>query len=55
MADTRFWFAASTEEFLPSELLEQAKAAERAGFDGLASSDHFAPWWPEGRRRRRRG
>src|SRR4051794_26473807 len=49
MADTRFWFAASTEEFLPSEMVEHAKAAERAGFDGLASSDHFAPWWPDGR------
>ena len=43
------WFAASTEEFLPSEMLEQAQAAERAGFDGLATSDHFAPWFPEGR------
>ena len=46
---TQFWFAASTEQFTPSEMLEQAKAAEAAGFDGLASSDHFAPWWPEGR------
>src|SRR3712207_7460830 len=27
----------------------QAKAAEAAGFDALAVSDHFAPWWPEGR------
>ena len=49
MPDTRFWFAASTEEFLPSEMLEHARAAAEAGFDGLASSDHFAPWWPEGR------
>ena len=48
MTSTRFWFAASSEEFPPSEMLEQAKAAERAGFDGLASSDHFAPWFPEG-------
>lgn len=45
----QYWFAASTEEFLPSEMLEQARAAEAAGFDGLATSDHFAPWWPEGR------
>jgi coenzyme F420-dependent glucose-6-phosphate dehydrogenase len=29
-------------------MLEQARAAEAAGFDGLAASDHFAPWWPEG-------
>ena len=43
------WFAASTEEFTPSEMLEQAHAAERAGFDGLATSDHFAPWFPDGR------
>jgi coenzyme F420-dependent glucose-6-phosphate dehydrogenase len=47
--DTQFWFAASTEEFLPSEMLEQAKAAEEAGFDGTAASDHWAPWFPEGR------
>ena len=46
---TQFWFAASTEEFTPSEMLEQAQAATKAGFDGIASSDHFAPWWPEGR------
>jgi coenzyme F420-dependent glucose-6-phosphate dehydrogenase len=47
--DTRFWFAASTEEFLPSEMLEQARAAEAAGFDGTAASDHWAPWFPDGR------
>ena len=46
---TQFWFAASSEEFLPTDMVEQAKAAEQAGFDGLAASDHFAPWWPEGR------
>jgi coenzyme F420-dependent glucose-6-phosphate dehydrogenase len=46
---TQFWFAASGEEFLPSDMVEQAKAAEQAGFDALAASDHFAPWWPEGR------
>lgn len=47
--DTQFWFAASTEEFLPSEMLAQARAAEEADFDGTASSDHFAPWFPGGR------
>jgi coenzyme F420-dependent glucose-6-phosphate dehydrogenase len=47
--DTQFWFAASTEEFTPTQMLEQAHAAEAAGFDGTAASDHFAPWWPEGR------
>ena len=44
----QYWFASSTEEFTPSEMLEQAKAAERAGFDGLGTSDHFAPWFPDG-------
>jgi coenzyme F420-dependent glucose-6-phosphate dehydrogenase len=46
--DTQFWFAASTEEFPPARMLEQARAAEAAGFDGTASSDHFAPWFPGG-------
>jgi coenzyme F420-dependent glucose-6-phosphate dehydrogenase len=45
---TQFWFAAASEEFPPSQMVEQAKAAEQAGFDGHATSDHFAPWWPEG-------
>ena len=43
-----YWFAASTEEFTPSEMVEQAKAAEAAGFDGLGCSDHYAPWFPDG-------
>lgn len=43
-----YWFAASAEEFPPSTMLEQAKAAEAAGFDGLGTSDHFAPWFPDG-------
>ena len=46
---TEFWFAASTEEFLPTDMVDQATAAEQAGFDGIATSDHFAPWWPDGR------
>jgi coenzyme F420-dependent glucose-6-phosphate dehydrogenase len=48
MSDTRYWFAGSTEEFTPPQLLEQARAAEVAGFDGLGVSDHWAPWFPEG-------
>jgi coenzyme F420-dependent glucose-6-phosphate dehydrogenase len=48
MTDLRFWFAASHEEFPPSALLDQAVAAERAGYDGVGCSDHFAPWFPEG-------
>ena len=43
-----YWFAASSEEFAPSQMLEQARAAEEAGFDGLGVSDHFAPWFPDG-------
>ena len=43
-----YWFSASGEEFPPSQMLEQAKAAEAAGFDGLCASDHFVPWFPEG-------
>ena len=49
MPGTKYWFAASTEEFTPSEMLEQGRAAETAGFDGLGASDHFAPWFPDGR------
>jgi coenzyme F420-dependent glucose-6-phosphate dehydrogenase len=45
---SRFWFAASHEEFPPSVLLEQAVAAEQAGYDGIGCSDHFAPWFPDG-------
>jgi G6PDH family F420-dependent oxidoreductase len=34
----------STEEYSPAELLAQARAAEKAGFEGLWISDHFHPW-----------
>ncbi len=43
-----YWFASSTEEFPPGEMVEHAKAAEEAGFDGLGVSDHFGPWFPDG-------
>jgi len=43
-----YWFAASTEEFTPSQILAQHAAAETAGFDGLGISDHWAPWFPDG-------
>lgn len=33
------------ERFSPPELLEQAKEAERAGFDAVCCSDHLGPWW----------
>jgi coenzyme F420-dependent glucose-6-phosphate dehydrogenase len=37
-------YHASHEQFTPSELVEYAVAAERAGFAGVMSSDHLAPW-----------
>jgi probable non-F420 flavinoid oxidoreductase len=40
----RIGFHASHEQFPPSELLRLVHLAERAGFDGAMSSDHFRPW-----------
>lgn len=34
----------SCEQYTPSELVDQAKRAEDAGFDALWISDHFHPW-----------
>lgn len=34
----------SSEQFTPKQLIDQAKRAEDAGFDGLWISDHFHPW-----------
>ena len=34
----------SCEEYTPAELLEQARLAERAGFEALWISDHYHPW-----------
>ena len=34
----------SCEEHTPRSLIDQAKAAEQAGFDALWISDHFHPW-----------
>jgi len=45
---TEYFFSAAHEQFSPSDLLEQAVAAERAGFDGIGCSDHFQPWWEPG-------
>jgi coenzyme F420-dependent glucose-6-phosphate dehydrogenase len=36
------------ERFGPDELLRQAVAGERAGFDAICCSDHLAPWWAPG-------
>jgi G6PDH family F420-dependent oxidoreductase len=40
----RIGYFLSSEEYSPSELLQQAQLAEQAGFDGLWISDHFHPW-----------
>ena len=37
------------ERYQPDELLEQAAAAEQAGFDAVCCSDHLEPWWDPGR------
>ncbi|MFJ6694819.1 TIGR03557 family F420-dependent LLM class oxidoreductase [Streptomyces sp. NPDC091272] len=41
---TIYGYFLSSEEFTPAELLSQARAAEQAGFQALAISDHFHPW-----------
>jgi coenzyme F420-dependent glucose-6-phosphate dehydrogenase len=45
---TRYWVQLATEQYAPSELVDQAKGVESAGFDGLNVSDHFQPWWEPG-------
>jgi G6PDH family F420-dependent oxidoreductase len=40
----RIGYFLSCEEYTPAELVEQAKAAADAGFEGLWISDHFHPW-----------
>ncbi len=44
----RYWVQLATEQFPPSNLIEQAVEAERAGFDAVNVSDHFQPWWEPG-------
>lgn len=44
MSATKFGYFLSAEEYTPAELVEQAVAAERAGFEALWISDHFHPW-----------
>jgi G6PDH family F420-dependent oxidoreductase len=40
----RIGYFLSCEEYGPAELVEQAIAAEQAGFDALWISDHYHPW-----------
>jgi TAT-translocated FGD2 family F420-dependent dehydrogenase len=37
-------YHAGHEQFAPGEIVEQAVAAEQAGFDGFSVSDHLHPW-----------
>jgi G6PDH family F420-dependent oxidoreductase len=40
----RFGYFLSCEEYSPTQLVEQAVAAEQAGFESLWVSDHYHPW-----------
>ena len=40
----RFGYFLSCEEYSPAEIIEQAVAAEDAGFEALWISDHYHPW-----------
>ncbi len=40
----RFGYFLSCEEYSPAQLVEQAVAAEDAGFEALWISDHYHPW-----------
>src|SRR4051794_19376441 len=46
--DVVYGIGLAHERFAPDELLQQAEAAEEAGFDVVACSDHLAPWWEDG-------
>lgn len=43
--EVAYGIALGHERFSPPELIEQAKAAEEAGFDAVCCSDHLGPWW----------
>jgi TAT-translocated FGD2 family F420-dependent dehydrogenase len=40
------YYVLSSEQFPPPDLLAYGEASERAGFDGVWTSDHFQPWQP---------
>jgi G6PDH family F420-dependent oxidoreductase len=44
MTEPRFGLTLSSEEHAPATLVDQAVAAEAAGFDFVGISDHFHPW-----------
>jgi len=43
--EVAYGVALGHERFSPSQLVDQALAAEQAGFDAICCSDHLAPWW----------
>lgn len=47
MARAYIGYAAMLEQFHPTEAVEFAVAAERAGFRGVMAADHFQPWVPQ--------
>jgi F420-dependent hydroxymycolic acid dehydrogenase len=42
----RVYYVLSSEQFTVPQLVECGRLAERAGFDGVWTSDHFQPWQP---------
>jgi coenzyme F420-dependent glucose-6-phosphate dehydrogenase len=40
----KFGWKGGPEQYPPMKLLDDAVAAEQAGFDALEASDHFHPW-----------
>lgn len=44
--DLRIGFAAALEQLHPTEAVDLAEYAERAGFSGTLATDHFQPWVP---------
>ena len=43
--EVAYGVALGHERLSPSELLDQAREGEQAGFDAVCCSDHLAPWW----------
>src|SRR5512138_744581 len=42
----QLYFALANEQFTTTQLINFAIAAEKVGFDGVWTSDHFQPWQP---------
>lgn len=46
MAPVHVGYAAMSEQFHPTELVDLCAHAEQAGFNGVMAADHFQPWVP---------